>query len=156
MDLMQSWRHVESKTPMTTTVRIINALKLASKAETMAVLLSYAFAHVNYERSTAKAHSALQLNGETLKIRDDFMSVTKASTRLDTNTEESFAARKARGEVLFEFFMRYARLQVLSKDGDLVEKFVESRIRDDTQPLDKVDLRVIDTKFEAYMRRTQA
>ena len=62
--------------------------------------------------------TAMQINGDLLKIRDDFMSVTKSVVKLDGDTDESFAERKARGEELFEFCNRYARIQVLAKEGD--------------------------------------
>lgn len=52
--------------------------------------------------------------------------------------------------------MRHARLQVLSKDDDLVEEFVDSKIRENTQPSEKVDLKAVDAKFKAYMDAAKA
>ena len=126
-------------------------LKLASRAETLAVLLSFSFANVNLERSVAGKLTAMQINGDLLKNRDDFMSVTKSVVKLDGDTDESFAKRKARGEELFEFCNRYARIQVLAKESDLVNTFVNRSIRENVESLSTVDLKAIDILFEANM-----
>lgn len=129
----------------------IASFKLSSRAETLAVLLSFSFAKVNLERSKPGQLPALQINGEVLKIRDDFMSVAKAVVKSDSDTQAEFDARKARGEILYEFCNRYALLQTLSKEDDIVQKFVNSKIRENTESLQNVDLRAIDALFEANM-----
>ena len=129
----------------------IAAFKLASRAETLAVLLSFSFAKIKLERSQPGRISALQINGESLKIRDDFMSVAKAVVKSDNDTQEEFNVRQTRGEKLYEFCNRYALLQTLSMEDEIVQKFVNSKIRENTEPLESVDLEAIDALFEANM-----
>ena len=129
----------------------ISAFRKSSRAETFAVLLSYSFAKIKLERMTSGKISALQINGESLKIRDDFMSVARAVVKSDNDTQEEFDARKARGEELYEFCNRYALLQTLSKEEDIVQKFVNSKIRENTDTLQSANLKAIDALFEANM-----
>lgn len=129
----------------------VAALKQANRAETLAVLLSFTFAMVKLERSSPGQSTPLQINGEVLKLRDDFMSVVKAVVKSDEDTGRQFRVRKIRGEELFNFCKRYATIQTLSPDCDVVHKFVNSKIRENTDPLETVNLKAIDALFEANM-----